>query len=458
MENKISVRLTSTNKALLRSLPGRGFDIFAVTARQIAGNRFSVQGVLTRNQIKELKRHNVEIDERGRAEPRLHAATEKAKTHRVKDMTDGYLTVEQIDASVKALERAHSFVRRIPLPHKTHEGRSCAAFVIAKRKRQARPTRRRGRKRKPAKKPAVMFFGGVHGRETVPPDMLMFLSRKLCQSYVDGTDIVLGNKTYSAATVRRIIERLDLYFFPLVNPDGRHIVMKKGGRPLWRKNLNPNNGNRHMGVDLNRNYDFLWDTGLGTSSLYSQEIYKGPAPASEPESNNVLHLIRSVSRTLVCSVDVHAFSKLILHPWGHDENQSEIEALNFQEPLFDGHRGKKDDAYQEYMPERDQEIFEAIGDAIRDGIKSVRGEVYTRQQGVVLYPTTGTLMDYPYSRHMRFPGAKKVYSFTIEAGPDESTAESAGFQPPFEDAKKIIMDLSAGLLECCLTVLKLRLK
>jgi len=456
MENKISVRL-SGSKALLRSLPGRGFDIFLATARQTGGNRFSVQGFLTRSQIKELEKLHVRVHKRGRAKTRLHAATERATTHRVKDMADGYLTVEQIDASLRSLERQFRFTRRTPLPHKTHEGRSSAALVIAKRVRQARPARRRGKKKtRTRKKPAVMFFAGAHAREAVPPDTLIFLARKLCQSYTDGAGIVLGNKTYSAATVKRIVEGLDLYFFPLINPDGRNLVMKKGGEPLWRKNLNPNNGSRHRGVDVNRNYDFLWDGGFGSSSLYSHEDYKGPAPASEPETNNVLHLIRSASRTLVCSVDVHSHAKLILHPWGHDENQSEIKAMNFRAPLFDGHRGKKDDAYREYMPERDQKIFETIGDAIHKGIRAVRGEEYTRQQGPELYATTGTLMDYPYSRHMRFPGAKKVYSFTIEAGP--AGEADASFQPRFDEAKNIITDVSAGLLECCLTVLKLRLR
>ena len=457
--SKISVLLKSSNKALLRCLPGRGFDIHVATTRQIEGNRFLVQGALTRSQINELKKQHIEVHERGRVETRLHAATEQARTHQVKDMPDGYLTVEQIDASLRSLDRQFRFTRRIKLPHKTHEGRTCTALVIAKRVRQARPARRRGKKKAhPRKKPAVMFFAGLHGRETVPPDTLIFLARKLCQAYTDGADIVLGNKTYSAATVKRIIERLDLYFFPLINPDGRNLVMKKGGKRLWRKNLRPNGGDRNFGVDLNRNHDFLWDLGLGASSLYSDELYKGPAPASEPETNNVVHLIRSASRTLVCSVDVHSFAKAIMYPWCHDENQSDMEALNFREWVFDGFRGKKDDAYREYMPEEDEEIFKTLCNAIRDGIRAVRDEVYVVQQGSALYATTGNLTDYPYSRHLRFRGAKKVYSLAIEAGPDEDTSERAGFQPRFEEAKKIITDVSAGLLECCLTVLKLRLR
>jgi murein tripeptide amidase MpaA len=460
--SKISVLLKSSNKALLRCLPGRGFDIHVATTRQIEGNRFSVQGVLTRSEINELRKQHIEVQERGRVQARLHAATEQATTHRCEDMPDGYLTVQQIDASLRSLERQFRFTRRIVLPHKTHEGRASAALVIAKHVRKARPARRRVKKKRKSsarKKPAVMFFAGAHPRETVPPDALVFLARKLCQSYTAGTDLVLGKKTYSAASVKRIVERLDLYFFPLINPDGRNLVMKKGGKRLWRKNLRPNDGGaRNLGVDLNRNHDFLWDLGLGGSSLYGNELYKGPAPASEPETNNVLHLIRSASRTLVCSVDMHSFAKVIMYPWCHDENQSEMEALNFREWVFDGFRGKKDDAYREYMPEKDVETFNTLCRAIRDGIQGVRGEVYGIQQGSALYATTGNLTDYPYSRHLRFPGAKKVYSLSIEAAPDEDSNEIPGFQPRFAEAKNIIIDLSAGLLECCLTVLKLRLR
>ena len=339
-------------------------------------------------------------------------------------------------------QRHRAIVGTFALPHRTHEGRSCHGLRIG-----------RGRA---AGKPAILFVGGQHAREVVPPDALVFLARTLCRSWQDGTDVVLGDKRYSAATIRTVLDKVDLYLFPLANPDGRALVLKpkkNGGDPDWRKNLRRNNGGTDNGVDLNRNYDFLWDSGLGTSSLYANEIYKGPEPCSEPETQNILHLLTTI-RHLVCAIDVHSHGQLVMYPWGHDENQSKFPDLNFREEEFDGYRGKKDDAYKEFMPDADQHIHTTIGTRIRDGIAAARGHQYTLQQGISLYATTGTLMDYAYARHIADRRAKKIFAFVIEVGPED--ARDDGFQPPFEDARGIITEVAAGLLECCLSVIKLR--
>jgi len=450
MAAKYLVQLTTSNKSLLRSLPARGYDVFASTARQVNGHKFSVRGFLTRAQIDALLPQRIEIDVRGRAEACLHGHRHVATTHVADDMADGYLSVEQIQAAIAhAAQKYRGLATRFTLPHRTHEGRACHGLRIGRGRGGGRGGRGRS-------KPAVLFVGGQHAREVVPPDMLVFLARSLCRSYRQGTDLVLGSKRYSAATIRSIIEKVDLHIFPLANPDGRALVLKAqkhGGDPDWRKNLRQNNGSVDKGVDLNRNYDFLWDSGLGTSSLYANEIYKGPEPCSEPEVQNVLHLIDTI-RHLVCAVDVHSNGELVLHPWGHDENQSKFPALNFREEEFDGYRGKKDDAYKEFMPEADQHVHATIGDRIRAGIAAVRGRQYTLQQGIALYATSGSLMDYAYARHMADGRAKKVFAFVIEVGPED--ARDDGFQPPFADAREIITEVAAGLIECCLAVIKLR--
>jgi len=443
MAAKYLVQLTTANKSLLRSLPARGYDVFAATSRQVNGNKFSVRGFLTRAQINALLPQRIEIDVRGRAETRLHARKHAATTHLADHMTDGYLSVEQIQAAIAHMaQNCRGIARRFALPHSTHEGRACHGLRIG---------RGGGRGRS---KPAVLFVAGQHAREVVPPDTLVFLARSLCRCYRHGTDLVLGNKRYGADTIRSIVDKVDLHLFPLANPDGRALVMKeRGGDPDWRKNRRRNNGSGDKGVDLNRNYDFLWDSGLGTSSLYGNEIYKGPEPCSEPEVQNVLHLLDTI-RHLVCAVDVHSYGELVMHPWGHDENQSKFPALNFREEEFDGYRGKKDDAYKEFMPDADQHIHATIGGRIRAGIAAVRGRQYTLQQGMALYATSGSLMDYAYARHIVDARAKKVFAFVIEVGPED--ARDDGFQPPFTDAKEVITEVAAGLLECCLAVIKLR--
>ncbi|HKA72823.1 MAG TPA: M14 family zinc carboxypeptidase [Xanthobacteraceae bacterium] len=442
MAAKYLVQLTTANKGLLRSLPARGYDVFASTTRQANGNRFSLRGFLTRAQIDALLPQRIEIDVRGRAEARLHGHKQVATTHLADNMANGYLAVAQIEAAIAHTAKKYPDIASgFSLPHRTHERRSCHGLRI-------------GRSRGRGTKPAILFVGGQHARELVPPDALVFLARSLCGSYREGTDLVLGQKRYDAETIRAVVDNVDLHLFPLANPDGRALVMKKrGGDPDWRKNLSPNNGNGDKGVDLNRNYDFLWDSGLGTSSLYANETYKGPEPLSEPEAQNVVHLLKTIKH-LVCLVDIHSFGELVMHPWGHDENQSKFPAFNFREEEFDSYRGKKDDAYKEFMPHADQHIYAAIGSRIRDGIAAVRGRRYTLQQGIDLYATTGGLRDYAYACHLADARAKKIFAFTIEVGPED--ARDDGFQPPFADAKEIITEVAAGLLECCLAVIKLR--
>src|SRR5262245_65231114 len=74
---------------------------------------------------------------------------------------------------------------------------------------------------------------------------------------------------------------------PVANPDVYQYTFD--GDRLWRTNLRDNAGDGVItnadGVDLNRNYNIDW--GLddeGSSSQISSETYRGPAPASEPET------------------------------------------------------------------------------------------------------------------------------------------------------------------------------
>src|SRR5690349_23462237 len=56
-------------------------------------------------------------------------------------------------------------------------------------------------------------------------------------------------------------------------------------RSWWRKNKNPNPGFPAQGVDINRNYDFLWDSGIGTSTNSTTETYRGSKANSRSEEH-----------------------------------------------------------------------------------------------------------------------------------------------------------------------------
>ena len=57
---------------------------------------------------------------------------------------------------------------------------------------------------------------------------------RLLRAYRDGKGVRLGQRSFAAAQIRRIVEHLDVVLLPQVNPDGRHFSMDH--HPMWRKN------------------------------------------------------------------------------------------------------------------------------------------------------------------------------------------------------------------------------
>ena len=243
----------------------------------------------------------------------------------------------------------------------------------------------------------VLLVGGTHARELVNPDALVGLAYRLCWSYEHDLDVTLGQKVWRAADIRLLVEGLDIFILPLLNPDGREYVRLYD--PWWRKNRGYNaDGSR--GTDLNRNYDFLWKWPIGqTSTNPSSELYHGSAPFSEPETRNVRWLLDTYPN-INGFVDVHSYSELILYPWGDDQNQTTDPSQNFLNAAWDGMRGTTG-GYGEYIPAPDLGRFTDMANRVHDAIAAVRGRSYTAEQGFQLYGTSGASSDYAYSRLFR---------------------------------------------------------
>ena len=136
----------------------------------------------------------------------------------------GYLTADEVEAAMLLGEKNHpGYFERIALPHLTWEERRCHAVRIGKGDGKRRI--------------AVCFIGGVHGREWGSPDILVYFAIRLLRAYRDRKHVVLGGKTFTAAQIRDIVEKMDIVLFPQVNPDGRHFSMER--HPMWRKNRRP---------------------------------------------------------------------------------------------------------------------------------------------------------------------------------------------------------------------------
>jgi len=232
-----------------------------------------------------------------------------------------YLSSAGIESVIQIIQAAYSDIcQLIVLPEQSIEHRTCRALKIAK----GGGTRT-----------GVLFVGGAHARELVPPDLLVNFAYNLCTAYSNGTGLTFGPKHYDAFTIKLIVEALDVFIFPLINPDGREYALTST-EPFWRKNRDPNPGLPCKGVDINRNYDFLWSSVIGqTSSNSCSETFHGTSAFSEPETRNVRSLLDNFPN-IECMIDIHSYSQLVLFPWGDDDSQAADPSMNFRNPAYDG--------------------------------------------------------------------------------------------------------------------------
>lgn len=368
-----------------------------------------------------------------------------------------YLNVEEIETKLEIIALNYSSIcELITLPNATCEERISHAIRICKNKN--------------VQNTGVLFIGGVHAREWGGSDILIFFLETLLEAYTNNTNLSYGGKTYTADRIQLIINNIDIFIFPDVNPDGKHFSMEIPGHYSWRKNRGATPNPDCPGVDLNRNYDFLFDfrnkmhPDAGTSVsdipcvympppyppgiLYHIETYQGPYAFSEPETRNVKWLFDSYPQ-IGFLIDIHCYSELFLYPWGDDENQLTNQNMNFQNPAYDGLRGiEGDNIYKDYIPQTSESWLIDIANRMNDALHAVRGKSYTVQQEFHLYPTTGTSTDYAFSRNFVDSSKRLIYPFVIEFGTEFSPY--VDYEP---EMVNILKDVSAALTEflACLT-------
>ncbi len=155
--------------------------------------------------------------------------------------------------------------------------------------------------------PAILFTALHHAREPAGVFICKAIMEELLSNY--------GYNTYHT----RLVDSLDIWFVPLVNPDGYAYIMERQRQfPWWRKNLRDNDGDGKFdphidGVDLNRNYDYNWaEGGEGETGSW---FYRGKSAFSEPEIQALRDL--DLRRNFVIGVSFHSYGEAVLYPWGN---------------------------------------------------------------------------------------------------------------------------------------------
>src|ERR1019366_4967647 len=285
----------------------------------------------------------------------------------------GWMTSTVVGAHLDALAAAHAnfCTRSGPADWAPGQAGATSGYVKIAATTAGSPTSRWG----------VLLTGGVHARELAPPDALVSFLEKLATAYLASSAITYPSWTdpvnsiaYDSFTipwpwVRKVVESLDLYVAPLVNPDGRDFALapvsaaEQELHKEWRKNRRPAPGGNPnplaVGVDVNRNFDVVWDfnrcfavahADVHSSTDPADETYIGPSAESEPETKNVAGLLRS--KEISFYIDFHAFSRDILYSWGLDTNQSTDATQTFTNAAWD-HRSDGETHERSHLhPER----------------------------------------------------------------------------------------------------------
>ena len=155
--------------------------------------------------------------------------------------------------------------------------------------------------------PEVLYTGVHHAREPIGCNITVEFARWLLENYKNNE------------IARYIVDNREIWIVPIVNPDGylyNEAIAPQGGG-MWRKNRR-DNGDGTYGVDLNRNYPYMWGyDDIGSSGDPSSDIYRGPSPASEPEVQSIINLCTSHSFRF--ALNYHSFSNMLLYPFSYKE-------------------------------------------------------------------------------------------------------------------------------------------
>ncbi len=164
-----------------------------------------------------------------------------------------------------------------------------------------------------AGEPEILFDAMHHAREIMSSETASMLVEYFGSHY--GVD----------PEITWLLDNREIYIVPIVNPDGflYNESTNPTGGGMWRKNRRAN-GDGSYGVDPNRNYPYQW-VGGGSSTIPSDDTYRGPSAGSEREVQAIMALVNS--HNFITSQSFHTYSNLTLYPWGYTSTNSPDEAV-----------------------------------------------------------------------------------------------------------------------------------
>lgn len=277
----------------------------------------------------------------------------------------GYFTFNEIVAFVDSLRSEYAEIMSVPVViGQTVDGYDITAYKLSDQPNVDED------------EPETLIVGLHHAREPMSIVAPLYFTRWLVENY--GTD--------DMATF--IVNEREVWIVPILNIDGYlyNQALAPMGGGMWRKNKQDNNNNgifdpSYDGVDLNRNYGYMWGyDDYGSSPIPGDATYRGNAPFCAPETAALRDFCNDHEFRI--ALNFHTFGDLLIQPWGYSDSA----------PLDDA-------IFKEYALEmiRDSEY------------------VYGYGSQTVGYVTNGGSDDWMYGEQTNKP---KIMAYTPEIGHD----------------------------------------
>ena len=243
---------------------------------------------------------------------------QRRKSPHLQNWWNGYKDEVLVEKIVKEMAHRYPEALHLKVVGKSVQGRPLYALQLHTGETATR------------ERPALLFVSAHHGNEPLSIDYVLDTLWLFLQDPELNRDRSLPSLDLPPLVeledsrrdlLREIRNHYDLWFFPLVNPDGLHYFWREGasGGRKNRKIHSRNRRNEPMeGVDLNRNYPFHWGSGrLKSSSGDPRSVfYRGPRPASEPETRAVMQLVRK--HRFILALSFHTYATRVLVPYTID--------------------------------------------------------------------------------------------------------------------------------------------
>lgn len=167
-----------------------------------------------------------------------------------------------------------------------------------------------------ANRKVILIDAGIHARDWISVSTALYIIYELVENFENYQDL---------------FENYEWIIMPVVNADGYEFTFLDPANRMWKKTRRP--FGRCFGVDLDRNFDFMFGFRSDGSNNHCTDNFEGPFPFSETESIALRDVIDTFAEDMALYITLRAFGECLLSPWSFDtlENRNEQELLEVAE-------------------------------------------------------------------------------------------------------------------------------